>query len=95
MRKLILLVLYVILISQVELARKKKKKQKYQNETIAENPLNLKPDRITSEHYCDVCIAIIKEMTKKLRNGKKESDVLDAVSDVCNPEYYNSYRKLN
>jgi hypothetical protein len=30
-------------------------------------------------------------MLKKLRHRKSESDVMEAMSDVCNPEYYMIY----
>lgn len=30
-------------------------------------------------------------MLKKLRHRKSESDVMEAMSDVCNPEYYMVY----
>jgi hypothetical protein len=93
MKKEFLLVLFIslILISQVD-TRKKKKKSK--NETSTEvNPLDRKPDRITKEHYCDVCQAIIRETTKRLRNLKLESDVMEKLTDVCSQKYYSSYRK--
>jgi hypothetical protein len=67
---------------------KKKKKNKK-----AEDPLNRRPIKIKPELYCDSCIAIIKEATKKLYNKKSESDVFEALEDICNQENYYTYRK--
>lgn len=67
---------------------KKKKKQKKE-----EDPLNKRPSKIKPELYCDSCIAIVKEATKRLYNKKSESDVFDVLEDTCNPEYYYTYRK--
>lgn len=69
---------------------KKKKKQKKE-----EDPLNKRPMKVNPELYCDSCIAIVKEATKKLYNKKSESEVIDALEDICNPEYYYTYRNLN
>lgn len=66
---------------------KKKKKQKKE-----EDPLNKRPSKIQPELYCDSCIAIIKEATKKLYNKKSESEVFDVLDDICNPELYYTYR---
>jgi hypothetical protein len=81
-----LIILFVLVTVET---RKKKKKTK--TETKAENPLDRRPASITPEHYCDSCIAIIKEMTKLLRGKKKESDVFDVLDEACNPELYNVY----
>jgi len=67
---------------------KKKKKQKKEADPLDRRPTNTKP-----ELYCDACIAIVKEATKKLYNKKSESEVFDALEDICNPEYYYTYRK--
>lgn len=67
---------------------KKKKKQKKQEE----DPLNRRPLKVKPELYCDSCIAIVKEATKKLYNKKSESEVFDVLEDICNPEYYYTYR---
>jgi hypothetical protein len=81
-----LIILFLVVIVE---SRKKKKKAK--TEAKQENPLDRRPLSITPEHYCDSCIAIIKEMTKLLRGKKKESDVFDVLDDACNPELYNVY----
>jgi hypothetical protein len=85
---LLIFLLYVILI-QVE-NRKKKKKAKEPKKP--ENPLDKRPNKIKPELYCDACIAMVKETIKELRGKKKETDVVDLVDDVCNPEKYYSYR---
>jgi hypothetical protein len=92
MRKEFLLILFICIInlSLVD-SRKKKKKSKTETTTTA-NPIDKRPDIITPEHYCDVCIAVVKEMTKELRGKKKESDVFFVLDNVCNPELYNNYR---
>jgi hypothetical protein len=88
MKTLVLFSLFIILLVTIE-ARKKKKKPKA--DPKPENPLDRRPSSIKPEHYCDSCIAIIKEMTKLLRGKKKESDVFDVLEEACNPEYYNTY----
>ena len=90
--KISLLLLICIIISLVE-TRKKKKKPKAQPK--AQDPLDKRPSNIKPELYCDACIAMIKESVKELRGKKKESDVLDVVAEVCNPEKYYTYRKHN
>lgn len=75
-----------ILVSLVELKKKKKQKKG------EEDPLNRRPSKINPELYCDSCIAIIKEATKKLFNKKSESEVFDALDNICDPELYYTYR---
>ena len=69
---------------------KKKKKQAKQ-----EDPLNRRPNSVKPELYCDSCIAIVTEATKKLYNKKSEADVFDAIEHICDPELYYSYRNKN
>jgi hypothetical protein len=90
--KISLLLLICIIISLVE-TRKKKKKAKAQPKP--QDPLDKRPSNIKPELYCDACIAMVKESVKELRGKKKESDVLDVVGEVCNPEKYYTYRKYN
>ena len=82
--------LIIFSISLVE-SRKKKKKTK-KAEPKPEDPLDRRPGNIKPELYCDACIAMIKESIKELRGKKKESDVVEVVGDVCNPEKYYTYR---
>ncbi len=69
---------------------KKKKKEKKE----PENPLDRRPSSTSPELYCDSCIAIIKEATKKLFNKKSESEVFDALDNICNPELYYTYSNI-
>ncbi len=85
----IALAVVTILASLINSKKKKKKQQKKE-----EDPLNKRPLKVKPELYCDSCIAIVKEATKKLYNKKSESEVFDALEDICNPEYYYTYRKL-
>jgi hypothetical protein len=34
---------------------------------------------------------VVRELLKKLRHRKSESDVMEAMDDVCNPEHYMTY----
>lgn len=68
--------------------RKKKKKP---TEKKTSNPLDKRPDSVKPELYCDACQAILKEAMKELRGKKKESDVIDYMTTVCDPEKYYVY----
>ena len=82
----------LILISLISITiSKKKKKQK--KEKKPENPLDRRPQSTSPELFCDACQAIIQEATKQLYNKKKESDVVDVLEYICNPEYYYKYSK--
>lgn len=91
--KIVIFSLLVFLVSiHFVLLRKKKKKAKPAKKP--QDPLSRKPEKIQPELYCDACIAMIKETTKELRGKKKESDVIEALESVCNPEKYYTYRIL-
>ena len=77
-------------IINTALAREKKKKKDKKNKK-EENPISKRPDSVKPELYCDACQAIIKEATKELRGKKKESDVMDYLDRVCDPEKYYVY----
>lgn len=81
-------ILIILSINFTVEVRKRKKQPKQQK---VENPKDKKPDSMKPELYCDACIAIIKEATKELRGKKKESDVIDYLAEVCNPEKYYVY----
>lgn len=80
---IILLVIALCVTGLAEAKKKKKKKTK--------DPLNKRPSSVSAELFCDACLAVLKETMKELRGKKKESDVIDAMTDVCNPEKYNIY----
>jgi hypothetical protein len=84
----VIFICLLILISITEQQRKRKKQKK---EKKTEDPLRRRPESVKPELYCDACIAIIKEATKELRGKKKESDVIDYMTDICNPEKYYVY----
>ena len=90
MKRLFLLAFVFVLLSIID-SRKKKKKQKAPKQP--ENPLDRRPSKVKPELYCDACIAMVKESVKELRGKKKESDVVEVVESVCNPEKYYTYRK--
>ena len=50
-----------------------------------------RPTSTSPELYCNSCQAVIRELLKKLRHRKSESDVMEAMDDVCNPELYMTY----
>ena len=89
MKLLKFLLISIIFISIV--LSKKKKNKKQNNEK--ENPLDRRPKGTEPALFCDACIAIIKESTKLLYNKKKESDVVDVLEEICNPELYYTYSK--
>jgi hypothetical protein len=86
--KLLKFLLVLIPLLSINLSKKKKKKK--QNDQ-KENPLDKRPNGTTPELFCDACIAIIKESTKLLYNKKKESDVIEVLEDICNPQLYYTY----
>ena len=77
----------ILLLSFSSVENKKKKKQKK-----VVNPLDRRPQTVKPELYCDACIAIVKESTKKLYNKKSETEVFDAIENICNPENFYIYR---
>ena len=79
----------IFLINLSEARRKRKKEKKPKKEP--KNPLEKRPEKIKPELYCDACQAIIKEAVKELRGKKKESDVMDYMDSVCQPEKYYVY----
>ena len=87
---LLLPICLIILLLNLVDSRKRKKKQKEPKKV--ENPLDRRPSNVKPELYCDACIAMVKESVKELRGKKKESDVLEVVESVCNPEKYYTYR---
>lgn len=50
-----------------------------------------RPTSTSPELYCNSCQAIIREMIKKLKHRNSESDVMEAIDEVCNPELYMVY----
>jgi len=91
MKKLFIILTIIICISSsflVECGKKKKKKAEKPT-----NPKDRRPDKVKPELYCDACQAMVKEAIKSLFGKKKESDVIDLLSDVCNPEKYYVYCK--
>ena len=90
MKRLFLFAFVFVLVTLAE-SRKKKKKQKAPKQP--ENPLDRRPTKVKPELYCDACVAMVKESVKELRGKKKQSDVIEVVEDVCNPERFYTYRK--
>jgi hypothetical protein len=88
-KALLSLVLILLIVNLTEQRRKTKSKEKKPKKK--ENPLDKRPEKVKPELYCDACQAIIKEATKELRGKKKESDVMDYLDHVCNPEKYYTY----
>jgi hypothetical protein len=91
MKFLFYVIFLIFLVNIVEL-RKKKKKPKTKKQPV--DPKSLRPDRIAPELYCDACQAIVAEALKKLRGKKLESDVFEALEDICNPELFYVYSKI-
>ena len=90
MRKLFLIIFaFITLINIIENRKKKKKPQQPKKEI---DPIEKRPSNIKPELYCDSCIAMVQETIKELRGKKKESDVLDIIENVCDPERYYTYR---
>jgi hypothetical protein len=77
----------VILLCLIHLSDEKKKKRKKKSK----DPLNKRPSSVSAELFCDACQAVLKETMKELRGKKRESDVIDAMTNICNPEKYNIY----
>lgn len=88
--KFLMLSILIIFIALNSVESRRKKKQPKEPKQ-KKNPLDKRPDKIAPELYCDACQAIIKEAVKELRGKKKESDVMDYMETVCNPEKYYVY----
>jgi hypothetical protein len=88
MKSLFLLLTIVLLLSLPAIQSGKKKKN---TQKKPENPKERRPDKVKPELYCDACQAMVKEAIKALFGKKKESDVIDVLTDVCNPEKYYVY----
>lgn len=77
-----------LFVTFVDLRKKKK-------EVKAKKPKKTKKDLIPphiSEHlYCDACIAIVTEAQKKLFGKKSESDIVEVIENICDPELYYTY----
>jgi len=86
---LVFIVLFIISSSLVECRNKKKGKRTEKQE----NPKERRPEKVKPELYCDACQAMVKEAIKALFGKKKETDVVDVLTDVCNPERYYIYCK--
>ena len=89
--KFLFVVFILSLIFLINLSEARRKRKKEKKEKVVKNPLEKRPDKIKPELYCDACQAIIKEAVKALRGKKKESDVMDYMDNVCNPEKYYTY----
>ena len=81
-----------MLISLISVVYPKKKKK--QKKPKKENPIDRRPESTSPELFCDACIAVVKESTKLLFNKKKETDVVDVLEEICNPELYYSYSNI-
>lgn len=86
-----ILILVILFISTIE----KKKTKKTKKAATESDPLDRRPSKIKPELYCDSCLAMVKESVRELRGKKKESDVVDVVDTICDPEKYKSYRNIS
>lgn len=89
--KIIIFVFVVVILFQLTIEKKKKKSKNRKTR----DPKSRRPEKISAELFCDSCQAILTEAMKELRGKKKESDVLDIMTNICNPEKYNVYRKFS
>ena len=89
----LLLEIFLIIIA-ITLVSTRKKKKKPKADKKPQDPLDKRPSNIKPELYCDACIAMVTESVKELRGKKKQSDVVEVVEEVCNPEKYYTYRKF-
>jgi hypothetical protein len=92
LRQLTIVTFLIMAITDVE--AKKKAKGKTVKGSSSEQPEKSSAKRPTStspELYCNSCQAITRELLKKLRHRKSESDVMEALDDICNPELYMIY----
>ena len=91
--------LQIILISKLiilSLSKSKKKKDKKNNisNTLPNGrptPEFARPDYIIPELFCETCRAIVNEALKELRTKRKESDVYNYLSNVCEESKYTTY----
>ena len=91
--------LQIILISKLiilSLSKSKKKKDKKDNisNTLPNGlptPEFARPDYIIPELFCETCRAIVNEALKELKTKRKESDVYDYLSKVCDESKYTTY----
>ncbi|KAL4441954.1 hypothetical protein ABPG74_003705 [Tetrahymena malaccensis] len=60
-------------------------------EARKKNPQDKRPTHIEPELYCNSCQAIIREILKKIGESRRESDVADALSDICSQRNYVEY----
>lgn len=84
--------LLAITLSLLSAAKKAKKSQKKgAKATQPEKSSAKRPTSTSPELYCNACQAITRELLKKLRHRTSESDVVEALDNICNPELYMTY----
>lgn len=52
---------------------------------------NRRPSTVEPLLYCNACQAIVREVLKKIKDSKREYDVTDAISDMCQYKYFSVY----
>ena len=50
-----------------------------------------RPLSVEASKWCNICQAIVREMIKKLKNKRKEYEVLEAYDGICNYELFYVY----
>ena len=84
----ILLIIYLIFVTYIELRKKKKRKKVVK----VENPRDKHPKFIEQKMYCEGCKAVLTESLNNLYGRKKEADVLNMLPEICDPaNYKNKY----
>lgn len=80
MKLLYCLLVIVSLISLIE-AKKKKKSENEDRRPVSIEPLL----------YCNSCVAVVRESLKKLKDSRREMDVDDTLSTICNQRNFAVY----
>jgi hypothetical protein len=89
--KILNLILFTFLILTTFTKKKSKKSKKSKKEEKFE-PVDYKPQHITWEHYCDECKKTVEEVLRRSRGKKTESDIIEVLQDMCDPEKYREHR---
>ncbi|CAD8047301.1 unnamed protein product [Paramecium sonneborni] len=74
-----ILFVFVTLLFLIEAAKKRKKTD------------DRRPTTVEALLYCNSCQAIVRETLKKVKTSTKESDITDALSEMCQMKNFSVY----
>ena len=89
-----LILLSSLIILSISKSKKKKTKKEKNTAKLPNGlptPDSVRPSYIIPELFCETCRAIVNEALKELKTKRKESDVYDYLSKVCDESKYTTY----